>query len=424
MYKLHTGCRACGYATPESATLKESLSGMAAYGQTERLVSVCDLGVMPLANDFCRPEDERSGYAPLKVMLCPNCHLAQLSVVVSPSVLYSSYAYVTSPSATMKNHFAALLYDLRDEQGKISTLLEIASNDGALMGFFRENEIKCVGIDPAKNLCKLARDRGFQVLDEEFQPSHHKWVHHTIGVPDVILARHVFAHIDNWRQFVDSLESVSGRDTLIAIEVPYLDDQMESLSFDQIYHEHLSYVSVGAVNALLKPTGLRLHKIVHYGIHGGSILIMLRKKDNPKAADPSVANFIKNEKVGPERWKKFDTNCQSLVRQLRAYVESLADQGKSVVGYGASAKSCQWLNACGFTNKQVRFIADGTLQKMYRNAPGSEIPVLDEGALTRELPDYAICFAWNFFKEIFEKEKIFRSKGGKWIVPLPKFEVI
>ncbi len=424
MYKLHTSCRACGLGANALPTLKHSTAAGPGSGSAETLQSVFNLGVLPLANDFCGPSDNRAGYAPLNVMLCPRCGLAQLSVVVRPEILYRNYPYVTSNSATMRNHFANLRYDIGDESDGFKNVLEIGSNDGTFMRFLGDHGARCLGIDPAANLCDIANKRGTPTLCGMFAASSEAWVRKELGKVDVVIARHVFAHVDDWRGFVEALESVTTADTLICLEVPYVADQLEGLSFDQIYHEHLSYVSVGSIEALLHGTGLRLHRVIHYRIHGGCILIMLRSRSSKEAPHSSVAHYLSDKKVGAEQWKNFAVQSRNLIKQLSSFVKARAAEGRVVVGYGASAKSAQWLNLCEFTRRDIRFICDNTPQKQYRNCPGSEIPVVDDGALTRELPEYAVCFAWNFFKEILEKEEIFRKKGGKWIVPVPKLEVI
>jgi len=424
MYKLHTACRACGTGSAALSTLKVSTAAGGAYDKPASLQPVFDLGVMPLANDFCGTGDECAGYAPLKVMLCPNCGLAQLSVVVNPEVLYRNYPYVTSNSDTMKRHFADLRYDIGEEGGDFKTLLEIGSNDGTLMLFFQEHGAKCMGIDPAFNLTQIANKRGAMSLPAPFSVHCEQWVIANLDRPHVILARHVFAHVDNWKEFVEGLEAVCSNNTLVCLEVPYVMDQLSSVSWDQVYHEHLSYVSVRAVEALLKGTMLRLHKVMHYDIHGGCILLMLRHRNSGHEPDPSVQNFISSENAVAEKWKAFGIEARSRIDQLASFIHARAGEGKVIVGYGASAKSTQWLNACRFNRSHIRFVCDNTVQKWYKTCPGTDIPVVDDGALTRQLPDYAVCFAWNFAKEIMEKEKIFRAKGGKWVIPVPQIEIL
>jgi len=410
MYKNHSHCRACGYAIPGAQGIKSA--------PTEKLIEVFDLGVQPLANDFCKDDQRRAGYAPLKVLFCPRCTLAQLSVVVSPEVLYRNYPYVTSPSKTMQDHFARIAEDIEVVAGKSKNVLEIGSNDGKLLALMRSRGHNVQGIDPAENLAAIANADQLPTLVGLFgkdtipdlpQPSY-----------DIIIARHVFCHVDNWREFVSGLECVSHENTLICIEAPYAGDMLESCSFDTVYHEHLSYLSIKSVMALLKETHLRLDRVMRYPIHGGAIMLMLRGR----GASGSDGEFQLHENITVEDWEQFATTATQQITELKRTVYSLAAKGKRVAGLGASAKSTVWISACGFTRKEIAFIADNTPQKQWRFSPGTDIPIVDEGAILRELPDYVLMWAWNYKAEILQKFEFARSRGVKFIVPVPSIEIV
>lgn len=403
MLKFHTVCRACSH---------------------EPLVPVFNLGVMPLANDFCTKGQSRQGHAPLEVLFCPVCSLAQLSVVVDQRVLYANYPYITSDSETMKAHFGALMRDLMDEQDP-GPLVEIGSNNGALLEFLAGcGFTNAVGIEPAENLAAESTKRGFVTINDFLSPESAQRAKEACGKVSFVLARHCFAHVSDWREFVDSLEVLADKDTLICIEVPWLCDQITNVSFDQVYHEHLSYVTVRAMDALLTPSSLTIHRVIKYPIHGGSILIMLRKSNSGRVAHPSVAAFLAQEDITADTWREFAAEAHAQIHKLQLLVRGLRTEGKTVCGYGASAKSTVWLNACGFTKKDISFVTDTTPAKQYCVCPGTDIPVTDPGALMRELPDYAIIFAWNFAPEILAKETLYRSKGGRFIVPVPSIKII
>ncbi len=403
MYKLHTQCRACG---------------------NKALIPVFDLDVQPLANSFCKEGQERSGLAPLKVLFCEICRLAQLSVVVAPEVLYRNYAYVTSDSETMQKHFAALVKDLTAEQ-PAGPVVEIGSNNGALLKYLRgEGFINSVGIEPAQNLAREANADGVLTINDFLTPHSAHEAKASCGRVSFILARHCFCHADDWHQIIDSLDVLADKDTLIAIEVPYLPDQIAKVSFDQCYHEHLSYLSLHAMAALLDGSRLAIHKVIKYPIHGGCVLVMLRRKDSGRAQDPSVNAFMEQENITADTWREFAAEAHAQVYKLGLLVRSLRDAGKTVCGYGASAKSTVWCNACKFTKKDIAFITDTTVAKQYCVSPGTDIPVTDPGALLREMPDYAIMFSWNFGTEILEKEKLYREKGGRFIIPVPQIKIV
>jgi novobiocin biosynthesis protein NovU/D-mycarose 3-C-methyltransferase len=210
-------------------------------------------------------------------------------------------------------------------------------------------------------------------------------------------------------------------ETLICIEVPYAGDMIKNCEFDTVYHEHLSYLNLRAVQALLKGTSLRLHRVVHYPIHGGAILLMLRSQHSK--VRPMEGEEL-TDKITLGDWTRFGCKAHEQILGLKMTIARLVAEGKRVAGLGASAKSTVWINACGFTRKEISFIADTTPQKQYTLSPGSDIPICDEGAILRELPDYVIVFCWNFWgPELREKFKLARSKGVKFLVPVPTIEI-
>jgi novobiocin biosynthesis protein NovU/D-mycarose 3-C-methyltransferase len=416
MFLPHTCCRACGYAFHGAGGNRNP---------NERLMSVLNLGVQPLANDFCKQGQERQGYAPLEVLFCERCGLAQLSVVVKPEVLYKNYAYVTSDSETMKKHFASLVKDLTAEQ-PAGSVVEIGSNNGALLKYLKESGFgPVVGIEPAENLAKESEKAGIGVLNDFLTTqSALNAKFSCAGKVSFVLLRHCFCHMENWHTAIEALEELSDKDTLICIEVPYLPDQIANVSFDQVYHEHTSYLCLSAMAALLEGTDFIIHKVIKYPIHGGCVMVMLRNQFSGYPVDPSVHTFLEQEKITADTWREFAAEAHAQIHKLRILVKSLRESGKTVCGYGASAKSSVWYASCGFTKKDVMFTTDTTPQKMYTVSPGTDIPVVDPGALMRELPDYCIIWAWNYLPEILEKEKLYREKGGRFIVPVPKIRIL
>jgi len=412
MFTLHQHCRACGCGVHAPGT-KSAASNV--------LVPVLDLGLQPLANDFRQEHEEHAGWAPLKVMLCSNCGMAQLSVTVNPSVLYSHYSYVTSHSQIMLEHFEVLREAIIREATAVNSVLEIGSNDGTLLAFLKNNPFETVlGCDPAENLAVKANKRGVPtfcgLFTEENCDCHKK--------KDVVIARHVMCHIDDWHDLVRGLEKVSHEESLLVIEVPYYKDMLSSRSWDQCYHEHTSYMSIGAMKALLSGSSLHLHKIEHYPVHGGAIVIYLRRNESHTRPDKSVDQYLEGEVDQKEQWQALGRFKDEMVFQMKKLVENLVQSGKRVCGYGASAKSTMWINACGFSKKDICYVTDNTHEKMYRFCPGTDIQVVPEGMLTADMPDYAICFCWNYFSDVYEKERLFRKAGCRWILPVPEVKVV
>lgn len=420
MFKPHTVCRACGLG----ASLGPD--GIKSAAVQDRLIPVLDLGIMPLANDFCQGNEERSGYAPLQVLVCPRCTLAQLSVIVRPDILYSKYAYQTSQSQTMSEHFAALHQAISEHQ-VFRSVIEIGSNDGTFLNYWRDKTgegCNVFGIDPATNLVKIARDKGIPTLEGLFDRNTAQMASCAVPDPSLIIARHVFCHVEDWGEFIGNLGRLAGKETVIAIEVPYVPDMLEKGSFDQIYHEHLSYMTVRAMEAALHGSMLRLHKILRFQVHGGVIVMLLRRCDSEVAVDPSVAETLAKEQCGREEWQHFSRKADGQICRLRDMVRELVERGSRVCGLGASAKSTVWINACKFTKREISFVMDSTATKVYRNVPGTNIPVVQEGTHIFDATDYCVLFAWNYAQEILGREKQYIEGGGKFIVPIPKMEIL
>lgn len=406
MYTEHNHCRACGYARPGTPGTK-CCEGV-------YLETVLDLGIQPLANDFCRQGEERSGYAPLKLLVCPSCGLGQLSVVVRPEILYRRYSYVTSTSKMMQDHFSSLLALIQDEtEGR--DVLEIGSNDGRFLSVLKNEGYNVLGVDPAANLAKVAEQNGIHTQQGFFGED----LSRILPPSDIVIARHVFCHVPDWHDFIRGLESITHRDSVIFIEVPYARDLIQKFEFDTIYHEHLSYLTLRSVEALLRSSRLQLQKVIEFPIHGGAVVLVIRRRDCDRAEE-----FKIEESISMSDWRDMGNFARQQIGRLRQSVVELRNSGKRIAGLGASAKSTVWVNACGFSREEILFIADCTPQKQWTTSPGSDIPITDEGAILRELPDYVIMWAWNYREEILAKFSRARELGVKFIVPIPSIEII
>lgn len=397
MYRNHLKCRAC---------------------DSTELVPVFDLGVQPLANSFCTREDVQSGFAPLKVLFCPRCTLAQLSVVVDPAILYSKYNYVTSPTLTMRNHFDRLFDDLGVNECK--AVVEIGSNDGRLLKQWTQRKpgLRVMGIDPAVNLSHRANSNGIVTFCGVLNSDSARAVASSIQ-PDLVIARHCFCHADNWHDFIHSLSLLGHEKTRYVIEVPYVADQLASGDFGQIYHEHLSYLSVKAMTVLLAGSPLCLDSVYRYPIHGGVVVMTLRRRNaSLTEMDPP------NENVTVDTWSGFCEETGRRIRVMKKFDVLAYSETKTVCGFGASARSTVWLNACGLKHEQIKFLCDANPLKQGMLSPGSDIPIVGEDALLAEKPDYAINFAYGFTDEIMVNHKAYTDGGGKFVVPLPELKVL
>jgi novobiocin biosynthesis protein NovU/D-mycarose 3-C-methyltransferase len=411
MIQERTHCRTCG---------------------SKNLKLILDLGKTALVNDFLKPE-EVANYKislPLRVVLCPDCSLVQLADTVDPRILYSHYAYVTSTSKTMDTHLNKMMTHLLTTArlGSGSKVLEIASNTGVFLKKFKEQGCEVLGIEPAGNIADVALATAIPTRKEFFNAATAGKLKAEWGAANLILGRHVFAHIDDLRDLVAGLEAVSHAETLIAFEVPYLVDFFEHTEYDTIYHEHLSYISVRAIEALVKDSAFMLSRVDHYPIHGGSILFHLRHRSSKAAPDASVAQALEKEKqmrlAEPVTWEAFAQRVNHIRTGLPALLRKLKAQGKRIIGYGASAKGNTLLNTCGITTKELDYIIDNTPFKQDKIAPGSWIPVRPPERLLKEQPDYALLLAWNFAPEIIARETEYQRRGGRFIVPIPEPRIV
>jgi novobiocin biosynthesis protein NovU/D-mycarose 3-C-methyltransferase len=411
MIQERTHCRTCG---------------------SKNLKLILDLGKTALVNDFLKPEDV-AGYKislPLRVVLCPDCSLVQLADTVDPKILYSHYAYVTSTSKTMDTHLNKMMTHLLStgRLGAGSKVLEIASNTGVFLKKFKEQGCEVLGVEPAGNIADVALATAIPTRKEFFNAATARKLKTEWGAADLILGRHVFAHIDDLRDLIAGLEAMSHQDTLIAFEVPYLVDFFEHTEYDTIYHEHLSYISVRSIEALVKDSPFMLSRVDHHPIHGGSILFHLRHRSSRARPHASVAQALQNEKqlclAEPATWAAFAQRVNHIRTELPALIRKLKSQGKHIIGYGASAKGNTLLNTCGLGTRQLDYIIDNTPFKQNKIAPGSWLPIRPPERLLQDQPDYALLLAWNFAPEILRRETEFQKRGGRFIVPIPEPKIV
>ncbi len=352
---------------------------------------------MPLANDFKAEGEEREGYVPLDILWCGSCQLAQTSAVVSPHRMFSHYSYTTSTTQTMLNHFSDLWKSIQVECAH-ENVVEIGSNNGDFLKLCKQWGAESVlGIDPAENL-RPAKDSGIIAITGFFDASTAAIAHTAMPVVNVVVAANVFAHIPDWHAFIKNLDLICNKDTLIVLVVGSQLEMLKKVQFDSIYHEHLSYVSIRSIQALLEHTPFHIHKVETVPLHGGSLVIMLRRNDCGKYPFP-----IPEENITVEMWSKFENAANLRMDHLTRRVNDLNLVGKKIAGYGAPAKSTVWVNACGFTSRDIAFCMDGAKEKQGKLIPGTDIPILPERALVKA--DTAIVWAHNFFDEIVAKNK-------------------
>ncbi len=390
------------------------------------------LGIMPSVNNFLtayqlnKPEHK----FPLNVCYCGNCGMVELEEVVSPKYMFTNYVYISSFSKTMLKHFEDLATSLVERFGLNSSILvtEIGSNDGTLLKFFKSAGVKVLGIDPAKNLAKLANDNGIETWNDFFNAKLSRKIVKKKGLSTIIVGTNVFAHIDNLDDVLNGLDIALSEDGVFVAEFPYLLNLVEGLQFDTIYHEHLSYFALKPLMHLFNRFSFEIFDVQRIPVHGGSIRIFVGKRK----AKRTFSKFLKElldleENVGlydPCTLKKFANDVKTIKKDLRKLLISLRKNGKRVAGFGAPAKGNILLNYCEIDNRLLSYVTDNIPYKQGLYTPGTHLQVFPEEKIIEDKPDYLLLLPWNFKEEILNKLADFRRSGGRIIVPIPRVEVL
>jgi SAM-dependent methyltransferase len=392
---------------------------------------VLDLGLQPLANNLLRPEDlgKPEPKFPLRLAVCRQCWLLQITDLVPPTQLFSEYLYFSSFSDALLRHSRlAVEQHIREFQlGPQSHVVEIASNDGYLLQYFVAAGIPCLGVEPAANIAKVAREKGIESRVDFFSLKLARQLAAENRQADLILGNNVFAHAPDTNDFVAGLAALLKPNGRIALEFPYGADLIEHSEFDTIYHEHVFYFTVTALLPLFARHGLELIRVDHLPIHGGSLRLYAARAGAHPVGD-SVGRFLQAEKArgvaSPAYYKNFSAHVRQLKTSLVELISRLRKEGKTIAAYGAAAKGSTLINFFGLGSEALAFVADRSTYKQGRLMPGQHIPIVPAEALLSRRPDYALLLTWNFAEEILAQQKKYLDGGGKFIIPIPRVEVV
>ncbi len=384
------------------------------------------LGDMPLSDGFLAPDDLQRPEPryPLDVAFCPDCALVQILETVPPEKLFGAdYPYFSSFTDALLEHSAANVA-ARIAERRLdgdSLVIELASNDGYLLQYYRQRGIPVLGIDPAPGPVAAARARGVETLEAFFGRDLAAQLAADGRRADVIHANNVLAHVADTNGFVAGMGTLLKDDGVAVIEAPYVKDLIEHGEFDTIYHEHLCYFSVTALTHLFRRHGLSLNRVEPLKIHGGSLRLFVGRRERP---DSSVAQYLRAEQqAGVDRlqyYAGFSAKVGRIRSELGDLLGRLKRKGARIAGYGAAAKGTILLNFASVGSEMLEFVADRNVHKQGRYIPGVRLPIVSPARILEEQPDYVLILPWNFKEEIMEQQAEYRRRGGRFIVPVPE----
>lgn len=396
-------------------------------------VSFCDLGMSPLANSYLAADqlDGMEPFYPLHAYVCSECFLVQLQEFETPDQIFSDYAYFSSYADSWVAHAKAYVDGMiaRFNFDTASQVIEIASNDGYLLQFFKGKGIPVLGIEPAANVAVAAEAKGIPTLVRFFNPETAASLAQDGVQADLLIGNNVLAHVPALNDFVKAMKTSLKPRGIITMEFPHLLALMRENQFDTIYHEHVSYLSLSTVERVFATFGLRIFDVDQLPTHGGSLRIYATHDENRERATTAAVVSVKREETeaglrGLDAYRRFGDQAKTTKRALLRFLIDARDRGKTVVGYGAPAKGNTLLNYCGVRTDLIDYTVDRSPHKQARYLPGVHIPIYDPARIRKTQPDYVLILPWNLKDEIMERLSFVRDWGCQFVVPIPVARVL
>lgn len=394
------------------------------------LTMVLDLGMQPIANALVEPHriDEKEPRFPLELLFCRSCSLCQVSETISSATLFGGdYPYFSSFIPALvehsRQHAAALIADRR--LGPRDFVVEVASNDGYLLQFFHEAGIPVLGIDPAKGPAEAAVARGIPTINAFFNADLARQLTEDGTRASVILANNVLAHVENINDFVEAFSILLDEHGIAEFEFPYVRDLIDSDAFDTIYHEHVFYYSLEALEPIFERHGLYLNDAEPTAIHGGSLRLRVSHQ-----ADRSMrlAKLMNDERLRGlntvAAYTDFGTRVAGIRKALRTMLIDIADAGGSIAAYGAAAKGATLLNYADLPSGLIQYVVDRNPHKVGKYMPGVLLPIRPVSEFEQSPTSHLLILPWNFADEILEQQRGFAEAGGTFLVPIPFPKVV
>lgn len=397
---------------------------------SEKLELVLPLKPSALADSYvpaAKLTEEQALY-PLDTWLCLDCGHVQLLEVVDPRIMFSHYLYVTSVSLGLLEHFRKYAEEIVGtlKPAKNSLAMDIGSNEGALLKNFQTHGLRVLGVDAAQNIAALANAAGIETIAEFFTADLARKIRQSHGPAAIVTANNVFAHSDVLGDMAEGIRELLAEDGVFVFEVVYLLDLVQALTFDTIYHEHLSHHSIKPFQLFFRKHGMELFHVERNRSKGGSIRGFAQLAGGPRTVDSSVRELLELEtSIGldkPQIYHDLFARLEGLKNELHRLLADLKAEGKSIAGYGASASVTTLIHHFEIA-EFLDFIVDDDPRRQGLYSPGYHIPVVSKVALAEKKPDYVVVLAWQYATPIMTKNESFTTAGGKFIVPLPTLKV-
>lgn len=396
------------------------------------LAEFLDLGHHPPSDSFLTAEalKQPEMYYPLNVLVCMGCGLSQLGYIVLKRVLFGpDYPYDSSTSRTWRDHFGRMAEDLTERLSldKDSLVIDIGSNVGVLLNGFKVQGLRVLGIEPADNMAAKANEQGIETLNVFFSRDVAQDIASSYGRVSLVTGTNVFAHIDDLVDVVEGVRQLLLPQGALVLEVQYFLDLVTQMEYDQVYHEHLSYITVRPLHSFLKANGLEIFDVQRVPTQGGSLRVFIGFPGRHPVST-KVDEFIRLEEEAGlftlSRLMGFADRVQASRDAMLQLLVTLRAQGKRVVGIGAPAKGNTMLNYCKISTYLLEQLAEKAPAKIGLYSPGMHIPVVHESCLFEDPPDYGLIFAWNLKDEIMANLSEYGRRGGKYIIPIPTVSVV
>jgi hypothetical protein len=399
-------------------------------GQTG-LITFLSLGMTPLANSLPAKEDLGKSEAtyPLNLAFCPSCSLVQITETMPAELLFRDYLYFSSFSDTVLQNAREIAERviLQRQLNSKSLVIEVASNDGYLLQYYKQYGIPILGIEPAVNIAKVANEHGIPTVAEFFCEELAQKMKNEETQGDIVHANNVLAHVSNLNSFVAGIECALKDNGMAVIESPYVKDLIDRGEFDTIYHEHLCYYSLTSLTSLFERHNLIIQDVEHTPIHGGTLRVFVGKKGFAQP-NSTVGDLMAEEAAwGANRlefYQDFAQKVEALKKELVDLLKGLKASGKCIAAYGAAAKGCTLLTYFGIGQETLDFVVDRNIYKQGRYMPGSHLAILPPAKLLEVQPDYVLMLTWNFADEIMLQQTEYRSRGGQFIIPVPSLRIV